>query len=370
WLAQEVVDRASLDVSDACLVTDAHFAKLATALDGVRDDLDAPSPVLYRDERTPVALSLIPLSTPPGTADSFETLDEAVRVYVRSTLAERGFRSRYQPLLSAVEQAAAKAEQAHAAMQRELTRPSRADQYETWGHLLMATEAGAGAGRKKVALPDLFGNGAPVTIPLDESMSGLENANRYYDRARRSRRAREEAERRVASARAWAETTAAVLAELQDIEDGRTLKAFLKQHADVVARIRGRSGKAKEGVPFRTYHLGANYVVWVGRNAKQNDLLTFKHAAKHDLWLHARGVAGSHTVLKRQDKTRMPPRHILEQAASIAAYHSKARGSSLVPVIVTERKYVRSPRGAHPGSVLVDREEVLLVKPGIPEDAD
>ncbi|NNE69815.1 MAG: hypothetical protein HKN29_05560, partial [Rhodothermales bacterium] len=80
WLAQEVVDRASLDVSDACLVTDAHFVELARALDDVRHDLDAPRPVLYRDERTPVALSLIPLSTPPGSADSFETLDEAVRV--------------------------------------------------------------------------------------------------------------------------------------------------------------------------------------------------------------------------------------------------------------------------------------------------
>lgn len=370
WLAQEVADRAALEASDACLVVDADFARLYAALESVRADLVKPRPTIYRDDRAPVALSLVPLQTPPGTPDFFETVDDAVRMYVRSTLAERGFRSRYDPLLAAVEQAAVKAGQGLAAMQREIGRPSRADQYEIWGHLLMASEAGAAAGRKTVTLPNLFADGEPVVIPLDEALSGLENANRLYDRARRSRRAREEAERRVEAAGEWARETDHLLEELRKIEDGRQLKTFLKNHETVIGRIRGGSGKAQSGVPFRTYVLESGHVVWVGRNARQNDVLTFKHASKHDLWLHARGVAGSHTVLRRNDKTRMPPPFVVEQAASIAAFHSKARGSALVPVIVTERKYVRSPRNAHPGSVLVDREEVLLVKPGLPEDAD
>ena len=370
WLAEEAVGRAGLTVADACLAGESDFEKLAAAVRSVREDLESPTPILYRDERTPVTLSLIPLSTPPGEPHRFEDVDTAVRALVRATLSERGFRTGYEPLLSAVEQAEAKARQGLKAMEKELTRPSRADQYEKWGHLLMATEAGAPAGREQVVLPDLFGDGELVTIPLNDAQSGLENANRYYDRARRSRRAREEATRRVTQAGVWARETASLLEDLRQIEDGKGLKAFLKENADGIARVRGKSGKAKEGIPFRVYSLGSGYAVWVGRNAKQNDQLTFKHARKHDLWLHARGVPGSHTVLRRDSKTTMPPPLILDQAAGIAAWHSKARGSELVPVIVTERKYVRSPRKALPGAVLVDREEVLIVRPRIPKESN
>jgi predicted ribosome quality control (RQC) complex YloA/Tae2 family protein len=370
WLAEEAVARAGLSIEDSSLAAQKDFEKLAVAVHSVREDLNSPTPILYRDERTPITLSLIELSIPPGEPQLFESVDTAVRALVRATLSEQGFRTGYEPLLTAVEQAAVRARQGLVAMEKELTRPSRADQYEKWGHLLMASEAGASAGREAVVLADLFGAGESVTIPLNDAQSGLENANRYYDRARRSRRAREEATRRVTQARAWALETAGILEEVRAVEDGKGLKAFLKSHADGIARIRGKSGKAKDGIPFRVYTLPSGYVVWVGRNAKQNDQLTFKHARKHDLWMHARGVAGSHTVLRRDSKTTMPPPAVLDQAAGIAAWHSKARGSELVPVIVTERKYVRSPRKALPGAVLVDREEVLIVTPRVPKESN
>src|SRR5690606_19335956 len=100
---------------------------------------------------------------------------------------------------------------------------------------------------------------------------------------------------------------------------------------------------------------------------RQNDDLTFHHAQKYDLWMHARGVPGSHAVLRLPNRDAQPQPLVLQRAAAIAAYHSKARGSSLVPVIVVPRKYVRKPRGAAPGAVAVEREEVLMVEPGLPE---
>ncbi|MFT5142027.1 MAG: putative ribosome quality control (RQC) complex YloA/Tae2 family protein [Rhodothermales bacterium] len=372
WLAAEVEVRANLDVADACLLGPAEMEKVMAGILEVRGELEDPKPVLYRDGRSPVALSLIPLTNEPGEPEVFDTVSAAVSAFVRATLSERGFRSRYDPLLQAIEVAASRAADGLLAMERELSKTSRADRYEHWGHLLMASFAAARAGSESVTAPDLFGDGRAVQIAMDPALTGAENANRYYDRARRSRRAREEAEKRVDSARRLAADTAGLRTQIRLIEDGKTLRTFTKDNEDALASLRGAGagGGKTNSVPFREYILPSGDVVWVGRNAKQNDQLTFRHAQKHDIWMHARGVAGSHTVLRRPGKTGMPGPDVIEAAASIAAFHSKARGSGLVPVIVTERKYVRKPRKGLVGAVLVEREEVVIVPPGLPSPAE
>jgi predicted ribosome quality control (RQC) complex YloA/Tae2 family protein len=255
-------------------------------------------------------------------------------------------------------------------MLEELSHESRADRYERWGHLLMATPD-VPADADRVTLPDLFAGedaGAPsVTIPLDPGRSAVENAQRYYDRARRTRRAREEAEGRLLEAEARAREAERLLDLLRRVERLPDLEAFRRAEAAALAPFAGTDEEGEDRVPFRRFALPGGYEVWVGRNARQNDLLTFRYARKHDRWLHARGVAGSHAVLRVPNRQAVPPRPVLEGAAAIAAYFSKARGSSLVPVIVAERKHVRKPRGAAPGAVVVEREEVLLVEPGLPE---
>ena len=85
--------------------------------------------------------------------------------------------------------------------------------------------------------------------------------------------------------------------------------------------------------------------------------------------MHARGVSGVHVVLRLPHRNAAPGTALIRQAASIAAWFSKARGSNLVPVMVTERKYVRKSKGAPPGAVTVERETVLLVEPGLPDNA-
>ena len=115
------------------------------------------------------------------------------------------------------------------------------------------------------------------------------------------------------------------------------------------------------------YTVHGGYEVWVGRNARQNDTLTLRHARKEDLWLHARGVPGSHVVLRRPNRNVPADRRAVEEAAAIAAYWSDARTSRLAPVQVTERKYVRKPKGSPPGAVIVTHEDVVLVEPGLPD---
>jgi len=127
-------------------------------------------------------------------------------------------------------------------------------------------------------------------------------------------------------------------------------------------RPAGRSPGAAPRLPYRTYRSSGGLAIWVGRGAASNDALTFGAAAPNDVWLHARDAAGAHVVL-RWSNADAPPARDLREAAVLAAWHSKARGSAVVPVDWTRRKHVRKPRGAAPGTVILREERTLMVRP-------
>ncbi|MFN4993514.1 MAG: NFACT RNA binding domain-containing protein, partial [Bacteroidota bacterium] len=131
--------------------------------------------------------------------------------------------------------------------------------------------------------------------------------------------------------------------------DMKGLKPYLKVQQQKVAPL-----------PFKVF-VKDGFTIWVGKNAANNDLLTIRYAHKNDLWLHAKDVSGSHVVIKQQSQTF--PIAVITYAAQLAAYYSKLKGSTLVPVSYTLKKYVRKPKGMEPGQVIVDREEVILVEP-------
>jgi predicted ribosome quality control (RQC) complex YloA/Tae2 family protein len=110
----------------------------------------------------------------------------------------------------------------------------------------------------------------------------------------------------------------------------------------------------------KTEYMG--YEIWIGRNAKNNDLLTQKYAFKEDLWLHAKDVTGSHVIIKYQAGKNFPE-PVIEKAAELAAYYSRMRTDSFCPVIYTPKKYVRKPKGLPEGAVVIDKEKVLMVEP-------
>jgi predicted ribosome quality control (RQC) complex YloA/Tae2 family protein len=158
-----------------------------------------------------------------------------------------------------------------------------------------------------------------------------------------------------------------VEAVIATVTDPESWKEVRKTSRSLLERNASSTGASERAIPYRRFDIGSGFDVWVGRNAKQNDELTTRAARKFDIWLHARGVGGSHVLLRPPNRTAGVPEGLVLRAAAIAAYYSKARGSSLVPVVVAERKYVRKPRRAPPGTVLVDRHRVVMVEPGLPE---
>ena len=367
-LARETLHRAGVDTAEPADCGEAERRALFDAAMALCDVLEAPEPVIYGAGQFPDAFALIPLRhRAEDPAERYDTVDAAVTSFVRRRLAERHFHRLYDPLEEALESAAEHYRQSAERMEAELDSESRAGRYERWGHLLMAQQDAVPDGAEEVEVPDLFADGTPVTIPLDPAQSPVENAQHYYRRARRTRRSREEAERRLDETRERADRAEQLLAELRAIDTLDGIKRFRDEKEEALAPFVEREDADVDRFPYRRFDLGDGFEVWVGRNARQNHELTFHAAQKYDLWLHAREVPGAHTVLHLPNRDAEPGRSRIHTAAAIAAHFSKAKGSALVPVIVTERKYVTSPTGADPGVVRVDREEVVLVEPGLPE---
>lgn len=369
-LGIEAVVRAGLDPKSTDDATPSDLQALFRAVETVRRALLAPAPRIYRGEKGAPIFSLIPLEhTRHLQEETFDTVSKAVREGVRRSLAHRRFRELFDPMDKALERAAKQYDRRAQRMKEELSRESRAGRYETWGHLLTAQAHDIPRGAEKTSLEDLFAEGKRVTVPLDPALSAIENAQKFYDRARRTRVARETAEYRMAETQKAAQEVQNLLDALRTTTSLRDLLTFRKKQADRLARFLPDAEQENKRIPFRRFCLPEGYEVWVGRNARQNDELTFRHARKYDLWMHARGVPGVHAVLRLPHRNAAPGTVIVRRAASIAAWFSKARGSGLAPVIVTERKYVRKSKGAPPGAVTVERETVVLVEPGLPDNA-
>lgn len=362
-LGEEVMHRAGVKPAAPSACTEADRRALFKAARSLIEDLRHPSPRIYGGDEQ---FALVPLHDAPDGEERFETVDEAVRVFTRRRLAAQHFERLYAPLEEALSEAVQHHRQSAERIQEELAGPDRADRYEQFGHLLKALPQEVPARAEEATLPNLFGEGEQVTIPMDPARSAVENAERYYEKARRARRAREEAEARLETANAQAAEAERLLHALRDIDRLSELKKFRKCEEEALAPFVGQKDEEVQQIPFRRFQVADGYEVWVGRNARQNDELTFHHAQKYDLWMHARGVPGSHTVLRLPNRDDDPPKRVVHQAAQIAAYFSKARGHGAAPVMVTRRKYVTSPSGAPPGTVRVEHEDVIFVEPSLP----
>ncbi len=364
-LAQEALTHMPLPESP----TPRHLEHLFYTLQEMEHQLlHHPEPRIYwRDADWPETLALLPLQHLQHLREErLDSVDEAMRLFVRARLRHARTHALREPLRQQLRALHARTQRQLKATEKLLASPDRAEDYEKWGHLLMALAHQVPPGASEVKLPDLLTSGQPVRIPLDASRSAIENAERYYEKARQERTRWQEASRRREQLAARLQTLEELMQELEATTDYEQIQRFMASHRPFLEKLQGGRGDAPSQ-PFRRITLPGGYEVLIGRNARENEMLTFQVARPHDYWLHARGVPGAHVILRWSSKQQRPPRHILEHAAALAAYFSEARHAGLVPVQVTQRKYVRRLRGGSPGAVKLEREEVLLVEPAMPE---
>ena len=242
-------------------------------------------------------------------------------------------------------------------------------------------------GQARLETSDLR-DGTPLTCDLDPALSPAANLEAFFRRARKADKGHEIIVQRLAEASEQAQRLAAAQQDLQSsqlaarddgqcadldcLEDLLTLREG-QAHLFPESRPRSRTGAhgpEEPARPFRRFLIDGRYELWVGRNNKENDELTHRASHTRDIWLHAQGVSGSHAILRTAGKPENVPPAVIAKAGAVAAAHSKARHSSLVPVIHTERRYVRKPRKAPPGTAVCLQEKSIFVEPGIPSGVE
>ena len=300
---------------------------------------------------------------PAENLEVFEDVNSAVRFAYYKTSGERRFSARLQSIKPKIESRILKLESLMAQLQQADKGLERAETYEQYGHILMAHAHISIDGELQVLeLPNYYNNDEPVDIPIERGLTIAENAQKYYEKSAKAIRNVEESVKRV-------EETGSQLADLKTMERSlnKITKSYefdnwLKEHKNKLLSLSVLTSKTGGmSTPYRKLQLDG-YDIWLGRNAKSNDKLT-TDAHKEDVWMHARGVSGSHLVIRMNNQKEMPPKSVLLKAAAIAAWNSKARGAGLVPVSITKRKYVTKPRGAPPGTVRLQQEGVEMVEP-------
>ncbi|NIJ55105.1 NFACT RNA binding domain-containing protein [Dyadobacter arcticus] len=206
---------------------------------------------------------------------------------------------------------------------------------------------------EKAELYDFYRD-QPITIKLKKDLSPQKNAEGYYRKSKNEKIELNRLNESLEARELEKEHLKQHLEEIEAIESLRELRAYIKTNQLDQAKAVVTVNELFKKVEF----LG--YKILIGRNAKNNDLLTKQYASKDDLWLHAKDVTGSHVVIKNQSG-RTFPAPVIERAAELAAFYSKRKNDSLCPVIFTPKKFVRKPKGLPEGAVVVDKEAVLMV---------
>ena len=209
-----------------------------------------------------------------------------------------------------------------------------------------------------------------VRIKLDPSKSGSQNAQKYYKDYRKAKTAEQILTEQIDLAEKELVYIDNVFDSLSRAETERELaeiRAELVQTGYIKAAKGGR-GKEQKPLPPLKFTTSDGFEVLVGRNNRQNDTLTLKTANNNDVWLHTKEIPGSHTILVTNG--REPTDTAILEAAKIAAYHSKAKDSTQVPVDYTQIRNVSKPQGAKPGMVIFVKNRTVYVTPGVPENKD
>ncbi|MCX7683230.1 MAG: NFACT family protein [Anaerolineae bacterium] len=288
---------------------------------------------------------------------------EAMWRYFEQQLSADPYAAARQQVEELIDRARARLQRTLEQLQAQAVDEAQVEALREAGELLLAYQAQVPRGATSIALPDYTGR--PRQIALDPLLTPVENAQEYFRRYHKAARAREEVATRVAQLTpdlAYLDQLAADLAlaetrpEIDEVYEALLAAGWAPQQA--------RPRSKQTGGPRRFEYEG--FTIYVGRNARQNELITFEYASPADLWLHVRGLPGAHVLIKSGG--RPVPEAVVQKAAALAAYYSPARGESRVGVDVTERRYVR--RGDRPGLVSYRNERTVWVPAAVSGGSD
>ncbi len=327
------------------------------------------APTIYHETSGNVVLTICRLNhlNEINKTESFSNLNEAWERFFYLSEIVRRYERQYQKAFNALKKRLDYLHRTRRQLKSAQDLAERKAEATLKGNLLQTFAMEIRKGQSTVSLPNIFLNDAEkVKIKLNPAKSAYENAKIYFEKYKDSEVRDTQLKIKIDTIDQELSEIQGVVAQLEGKPSPRKLEKII-QDLQYRHLIQPEDNVKKSDTTFiysfNRLLLEKKWEVLIGKNAANNDLLTFKFSRKFDLWFHAQSVSGSHVVIRLPNRNEHPPQSVIQDVACIAAYHSTARHSGSVPVNYTEVRYVRKPRKALPGQVLISNEKTLFVIP-------
>ncbi len=365
-LAQELCYQAHVDGdSPTAALTDSDYQALYTAfshmVSSIQNEEFAPN-IAYTGTR-PMEFAALPLTMYTTGADKtvpYESMSLLLEQFYAEKNTYTRIRQKSVDLRRIVQTALERNVKKYDLQLRQMQDTLKREKYRIYGELLNTYGYSAPPGAKSLEAINYYTN-EPVTIPLDPTLTPTENAKKYFEKYNKLKRTYE----------ALSELTKEVKEEITHLEsisaslDIALLEEDLveiKEELTESGYIRRKGGGKKLKITSKPFHYISSdgFHIYVGKNNYQNEELTFKFATGNDWWFHAKGIPGSHVIVKTEGADELPDR-TFEEAGRLAAYYSKGRGQEKIEIDYIQKKHVKKPGGGKPGFVVYYTNYSLMI---------
>ena len=369
-LAQELCYQAGIDGEQpTAALTDSDYEKLFNAFErmitAIKNGNFAPN-IAYTGSQ-PVEFAALPLTMYTLGADKvvpYTSMSTLLENYYAEKNTITRIRQKSSDLRRIVQTALERNVKKYDLQLRQMKDTEKRDKYRIYGELLNTYGYSAKPGDKSLEAVNYYTN-EPITIPLDPTLSATENAKKYFEKYNKLKRTFE----------ALSELTKEVKDEIDHLETISAALDIALQEEDLVeikeeltesGYIRRKGGNKKVKITSKPFHYISSdgFHIYVGKNNYQNEELTFKFATGNDWWFHAKGMPGSHVIVKSEGTEELPDR-TFEEAGRLAAYYSKGRGQEKIEIDYIQKKHVKKPSGGKPGFVVYYTNYSLMIDSNI-----
>jgi predicted ribosome quality control (RQC) complex YloA/Tae2 family protein len=370
YSAREIVYRADIDPSQNYNeLSDLEKNKIANSMLKLFSDFKKGiyRPIIaIEDQEVDYISAFVLKHRDPEEIKEFEDLDQMMDYYFKEFLKDKELKRSIRELNKVVSTYLNKNLKKQKKLKKQLQESKNAEKYKKMGELITANIYQIERGDQKVLVKDYYSDDqTEIEIKLDPSKSASENAQKYFKKYNKLKKSVKHLKREIAKLRheeKYLKQVSMNIEQAETLDDLDEIKEELKEENYIKKQKQNKRNKSNKKLPPRKFISSAGYQILVGRNNRQNDRLTKKIANDGDIWLHTKVIAGSHVIIKRDTEKEVPDQTLIE-AAAIAAYFSKARESTNVPIDYTPVEHVNKPKGAKPGLVYYDKYQTIYIDP-------
>lgn len=362
-IAEELCHRAALESSrSANSFSENEKLHLYRQFTFLAEDIQngAFTPNIVSEYASPLDFSVLPLTQYEDMeVQNFETVSGMLETYYARKNVVTRIRQKSSDLRRIVQTALDRNLKKYDLQLRQLKDTDKRDKFRIYGELINSYGYGLEEGAKKLIALNYYTN-EEVTIPLDETKTPQENARKYFDKYNKLKRTYEALTDLIRETKEEIEHLESISTSL-DIALSEEDLVQIKEELTEYGYIRRHNTGKRVRITSRPFHYVSSdgYDIYVGKNNFQNEELTFKTATGNDWWFHSKGCPGSHVIVKANNEEL--PDSTFEEAARLAAYYSKKRGSDKIEIDYIQKKHVKKVAGAKPGFVIYHTNYSMII---------